>query len=121
MFGSFVGAETKPAAAAPVADTGIGGELAGIFAETANTATLTNAADEKRSTADIMSLFGPTATPAAQIVAPGGFAAFGIQPAHQPATKQPSLGDSNGLGGLQGLNFNVAQTMPVQQNYGIIG
>lgn len=39
-----------------------------------------------------MSLFGPGAPPAAQIVAPGGFAAFGIQASQQPLSQTSTIG-----------------------------
>ncbi|CAP35795.1 Protein CBG18321 [Caenorhabditis briggsae] len=142
-FGSFVSANSQAAAR----NAGLGG-FADFSSAPTTTTTATTAvpsssglddltalttpstenggSEKKKTNADILSLFGPSGgSSAPNVVAPGGFAGFGLQAApHQtqqnafasfgapPVQQTPQSHDM--FGGLSGINFGASATAPVQ-------
>ncbi|EGT34903.1 hypothetical protein CAEBREN_13217 [Caenorhabditis brenneri] len=142
-FGSFVSANAQPVAS--FSANALGGfadfSAAPTTAAPANSSSglddLTalssteNGGDKKKTNADILSLFGPSGgMPSSNVVAPGGFAGFGLQAAPQHAQTQnnsfpafraqnapqvPASSHNDLFGGLSGINFGDP-TAPAQMN-----
>lgn len=112
-FADFSSAPTT-AAAAPSASSGLD-DLTAL----SSTAPATNGSDQKKTNADILSLFGPSGgISAPNVVAPGGFAGFGLQAApaqipqqassfHQFGAPAPAPQQNDMFGGLSGINFGA--------------
>ncbi|PAV81859.1 hypothetical protein WR25_17305 isoform B [Diploscapter pachys] len=121
MFGSFVSAPSStPSVAAPIqsapqssnqSNGKSAAEKNDLFGLNLGEPTSTAANDgEKKSTADILSLFS-TAQPAPPLIAPGGFTAFGLQAAapSQPQPAQQTSGQMNfaNFGAANGILYSL--------------
>lgn len=139
-FGSFVSANAQSAAAsstiiAGFADFSSASTTTASAAPSSGLSDLTslaspeNGGDKKKTNADILSLFGPSGGVAASnVVAPGGFAGFGLQAGPQqsqvPQNSFPSFGaphvqqmqpqQNDMFGGLSAINFGTPSAAPSQ-------
>ncbi|KAF1762151.1 hypothetical protein GCK72_010413 [Caenorhabditis remanei] len=136
-FGSFVSANAQSAAAtvptiAAFADFSSATTTTSSAVPSSGLSDLTslaspeNGGDKKKTNADILSLFGPSGGVAASnVVAPGGFAGFGLQAGPQqsqaPQNSFPAFGtphvqppQNDMFGGLSGINFGTPSAAPPQ-------
>uniref|UniRef100_A0A8R1E4H5 Arf-GAP domain-containing protein n=1 Tax=Caenorhabditis japonica TaxID=281687 RepID=A0A8R1E4H5_CAEJA len=134
-FGNFADFSAAPKTATPAAPTSALDDLTSI------PTTTENGSGAKKTNADILSLFGTSGGLAApNVVAPGGFAGFGLQAAPQqpqmqqnsfaafgasqaaPVVPQQVAPQNDLFGGLSGINFGAptvaaaAPQMPMQMH-----
>ncbi|CAI4228857.1 unnamed protein product [Auanema sp. JU1783] len=128
LVDNFASFPSTAATAAPEASNALSNDIMGLSLNEPSSS-MSTATEEKKSNADILSLFSNSSNTAPpQLVAPGGFAAFGIQAAPSVAPAQPSLNlfdapaptatPAGGAASLLGLNFGGP---PVQQQNPLSG
>lgn len=119
-LGGFADFSSAPAAAAPATSSSGLDDLTAL-------SSVENGGDKKKTNADILSLFGPSGGMSApNVVAPGGFAGFGLQAAPQhvqnqhnafpafgtPPVQQAAAPQHDMFGGLSGINFGASAAPP---------